>query len=178
MIWESEYWKKPLLRLANKIKQWSKQSELTERDLIRIEREIFIAFYSIRKLMEAKKLSDSTEIMPVPVTIHLNKGKDVTHYNWNKIDELYDLDCKQVADRDLRFICNQIIHSYVFLPLVDENGIFQAIIFCSDRERNTNLFRIEASDLLNIFWTVGKDYPSSSLSTLNSRKRDFDIHNQ
>lgn len=177
MIWESEHWKEPLLRLASKLVRWGKPREWTERELVRIEKDIFVAFYSIRKLMDAKKLSDSTEIMPVNVSIYPSKGSAVTIYNWDKIDKLYDLEVKNLSQRNLRFICNQIIHSYVFMPDIDENGSLHAILFCSDRERNTNLFGIEANDLINIFRIVGKDYPATSVSVFNPKKQDYEVTN-
>jgi hypothetical protein len=177
MIWESEHWKKPLLHLASKLVRWRKPREWTERELVSIEKDIFVAFYSIRKLMDAKKLSDGTETMPVNVSIYLSKDKAVTIYNWDKIDELYDLEVKNLSQRNLRFICNQIIHSYVFIPSIDENGSFQAILFCSDREKNANLFRIEANDLINALRIVGKDYPVTSVSVFNPNKQDYDVTN-
>jgi hypothetical protein len=177
MIWESEHWKKPLLRLASKLVRWRNPREWTERELVSIEKDIFVAFYSIRKLMDAKKLSDATEVMPVNVTIYPSKGKAVTIYNWEKIDKLYDLEAKNLSQRDLRFICNQIIHSYVFMPEIDENGVFQAIVFCSDRERNANLFGIGADDLIKALRVVGKDYPATSASVFNPKKRDYDVTN-
>jgi hypothetical protein len=116
--------------------------------------------------------------MPINVAIYPSKGKDVTIYNWDKIYKFYDLEAKQLSQRDLRFICNQIIHSYVFLPDIDDNGVFQAIVFCSDRERNINLFEIEVNDLINALRVIGKDYPAESRSTFNPKKRDYDVTNR
>lgn len=175
MIWESEYWKKPLLQLANKLFRWSNPREWTERELVDIEKDIFVAFYSIRKLMDAKKLSDSTEEMPINVNIYPNMGRDVTLLNWHDIDELYNLEAKHTTHRDLRFICNQIIHSYVFVPDINEAGVIEKILFCSDRERNERLYGIQMNELINIFRVVGKDYPARGEFVFNPEKRDYDV---
>ena len=59
MIWESCYWKDPLLDLVTQIELWESDAALTEGDYAEIERRLMIGFYSIRKLVEAGKLSDS-----------------------------------------------------------------------------------------------------------------------
>lgn len=59
MIWESCYWKDPLLDIVEQIEFWELSSNLDESDFAEIERQITIGFYSVRKLIDAKKLSDS-----------------------------------------------------------------------------------------------------------------------
>jgi hypothetical protein len=83
MIWESCYWKEPLIRLTKKLKQWNKQRNWTEERLVNLEREIFISFYSIRKLMDAYKLSDSTVSMEVNLFPYPKKDQFVTQLNWD-----------------------------------------------------------------------------------------------
>ena len=75
MIWESEYWKKPLLRLANKFTEWQTPRIWDEKDLVGLEKDLFIAFYSIRKLIDARKLSDTVAGMIIPVSVYPNKVK-------------------------------------------------------------------------------------------------------
>jgi hypothetical protein len=178
MIWESDHWKMPLLRLASKLARWSIPREWTERELVSIEKDIFIAFYSIRKLMDAKKLSDATELMPLNVAIYPTKHKDVTFHNWDNIDSLYDLTASQTSQRDLRYICNQIIHSYVFVPDISEDGAFAGILFCSDRERNKKLYGVETNELISALCVVGKDYPAVGKYIFNPKQRDYDVFNR
>lgn len=178
MIWESCYWKEPLLKLADKIVRWQRKKNWSEQVLVNIEREIFIAFYSIRKLMEAHKLSDSTENTRINVYLYPNIGRDVTYMNWYKLELLYDFSSRKAQTRDLRFICNQIIHSYVFTVNILETGIFYSLFFCSDRERNNQLYELEIPELLNIFRTVGRDYPASGEYTLDPVKQDYIISQQ
>lgn len=177
MIWESHYWKEPLLLLADKLTQWQAPQEWEEEDLVGLEKDVFIAFYSIRKLIEARKLSDATAGMMVSNSAYPNKGKDVTILNWDKLEELYDFTSKKTEKRDLRFICNQVIHSYVFAPDISEEGILESILFCSDQERNKALYGIDRTELIRVFRIFGNDYPSSSTFTFNPDKRDYDVTN-
>jgi hypothetical protein len=52
MIWESCYWKEPLLEMAGRLRALKAgRHRLTEKRLVELERDIFIGFYSIRKLL-------------------------------------------------------------------------------------------------------------------------------
>ena len=175
MIWESYYWKEPLLKLASKITRWQREKNWSERILVNIEREIFIAFYSIRKLMEAHKLSDSTETLKINVYSYTNRGKDVTYMNWHKLEVLYDFSSQTSQIKDLRFICNQIIHSYVFVVNILDTEEFHSLFFCSDREKNNQLYELEISELKRILRIVGRDYPYSGTYTFDPVKRDYII---
>ena len=59
MIHESSYWKEDLLKLAIKLESRLTQNRWGERNLFSVEKEIFFGFYSVRKLIESRKISDS-----------------------------------------------------------------------------------------------------------------------
>ncbi len=62
MIYESRYWKEPLIESAAVLEDFAQQQiELSEEDATKIEKEIFIGFYAIRKLMDTVKITDSTK---------------------------------------------------------------------------------------------------------------------
>lgn len=175
MIWESVYWKKPLLQLANKLTKWQAPQKWGHRDLVGLEKDLFIAFYSIRKLMDAKKLSGSTAEMMVNVSVYPNKGRDVTFLNWHRLQELYDFTSARTEHLPLRFVCNQVIHSYVFMPCITEAGVFEGIFFCSDYERHKNLYGLDRTELIKVFHMVGNDYPNSRTFIFMPNRRDYDV---
>ena len=73
MIWESKYWKESLLKMASRLQKLRNRSKVTERQLAMIEQDIFIGFYSIRKLIETVvKISDKTKNMQVDVKWYPN----------------------------------------------------------------------------------------------------------
>lgn len=158
MIQESRYWKVPLLRSANWLERLRFDEGSEERALVRVERELFIGFYSIRKLLETFKLSASTKSL----VFHLKWSpciKMVDYFNAHRIDELFDLNTIQSEDRDLGFLCNQFIHSYVFVPVRHEGGALAGVYVCSDRTRHEKLYFVELGQAIHAFRTVGKDYP-------------------
>lgn len=173
MIWESSFWKEPLLSSANWLRKVRLTERTTERTVVRIEKEVFLGFYSIRKLLDAKKVSTATESIMFKVTWYPNI-EHVDHLNWHKIGELYDLNKSNTETRDLRFLCNQFIHSYVFSPVI-HNGSIEGFYVSSDVKRNKRLYFVELGLVLKLFRTVGRDYPSKVTMVRNPKTKDWDI---
>ncbi|XVN20024.1 hypothetical protein QZH46_08715 [Pseudomonas corrugata] len=91
MIWESWYWKQPLLEMADRLEHLKTASTLSDEELAQVERDIFIGFYSVRKLLEAPaKITDKTRHLSIPLHKHPNL-KRVTWRNNHRLGELYDL---------------------------------------------------------------------------------------
>ena len=89
MISESYYWKESLLDCANNLERYSKLKDIKPKDLVEIEKDIFVSFYSIRKLMDTPKISDSTRELKINLNWSPNL-KNVTMLNSHKMNELYD----------------------------------------------------------------------------------------
>jgi len=172
MIWASSDWKKPLLKLSKKINKWKERS-LSDKNLIDIEKTILMGFYSIRKLVDAHKLSNATQEMKINIFTYPNIN-NVTLMNWHKIHELYNLSEENIEQRRISFVYNQLIHSYVFMVDDNDDGGFSGIFFSSDTQRNKTLFKITADELIRIFNTVGSDYPSKSRLEFNEEKQDVE----
>ncbi len=175
MIFESSYWKDDLLKIAERMKRRQVQKRWTERSLANLEKDVFIAFYSIRKLFEARKLSINVTDSPVNLTSY-KAISEVTRLNKHKIDEKFDLSNGSDEKQKLIFLCNQLIHSYIFEIGVEEetNGL-SSIFFCSDRERNRKLYQLELSELLRILESVGTDYPTAYMWTYEDNEKDYRV---
>lgn len=160
MISESRHWKAPLLRAA----AWLERTRLTEasseRLLVRVERELFVGFYAIRKLLETFTLSPETKSLQLQLKWS-PCIKLVDHFNSNRIDELFDLDTVEVERRDLGFVCNQFIHSFVFSAIENEDQSLFGFYIASDRSRYQKIYLVALSEVLRAFRAVGNDYPCS-----------------
>ena len=69
MIWESHFWKSDILKDINLITRWQSRTA-TERQNVILEKKIMINAYVIRKLIEARKLSD--RIRDAEITVRLS----------------------------------------------------------------------------------------------------------
>ena len=138
MIWESWPWKRELQRTASELRRRRTQQRWPEASLVKIERMVFIAAYSVRKLLEAHKLSDEAEEMKIHVTLFPPTGDTVDSLNWHRLDELYRLDTPRHEEVSLRDFCNYFIHSFLFV--VDASDDFRGAYVTSDRSRRRGLF--------------------------------------
>lgn len=173
MIYESMYWKKPLLESASWLNRLKITERTQERTFVRLEKELFVAFYSVRKLVEAKKVSDEVAHRKYDITTHPNYSP-VNRLNWQYIEDAYDLDKTAMVAKNTIFICNQVIHSYVF-HVFENEGMFGGIFVSSDRQRNKCLYRIEKNQIVALLRDVGKNYPSSVSFRYDPSKEEYDV---
>jgi hypothetical protein len=117
VIWESGPWKDLLVTDANLLERWCAKTSVTERRSMLIERKVFLAAYTIRKLYEAQKLSTSFRDQSLRCRTYPAIFDRITHHSVG-LDELYDFGSTEervIAGRDL---IDLIIHSFVFSELL------------------------------------------------------------
>lgn len=170
MIWESYYWKESLLKDRKYLLRFRCNDTTTEKTLVEIEKKIFVDFYSIRKLIEANKISTSNADSNWTVYSYKNISR-VDIMNWYKIDAKYNLGKEQQEKKNLLWICNQFIHSFVFVLNFDNFGKLSSFYISSDRERNIKLYQIRRKEFLDILRLIGYDYPAY---TEMNRNKDGD----
>ena len=150
-------------------------SELTEKQFVQLEKDVFLGFYSVRKLIEAPgKLTDRVKETKLTVRCYPNI-KRVDSFNSHKIDEVYDLEAGFFERRPIKFVCGRIIHSYVFSPLVSEEGVLRGIVFTSDIDRNKKLYSLSAKQIAALFNRIGRDEVVSLLQARNSTTGDMEV---
>jgi len=176
MIWNSAPWRDELCKSATKLEQVIVRRKPSEKLIIELEKAVFFAAYIIRKLMEAKKLSSGYN--PIDVRSYPAKEKLVTLLNWHHLDDLYDFSSPRNETMGLKDFCNQIIHSYVFMPFSSsKTGPVKTIVFTSDRERSNALHEVSLVALSDILRIVAKDYPSQSTWKFNNKTGDYQVWN-
>lgn len=179
MIYQSEYWKILLLKNAAFLRKINNRTRWTDTVFAELEKVIFLSFYSLRKLAESQKLSDSTIGAPIKLSVYLPLGKPVTRLNWHKIDELYNLNKKINITIPAVQLCNQFIHSYVFVPYFGYSGKkLIGLFFCSDKERNRRLFSIRLIQIIKLLEKAGNDYPNSASWHFDSSVLDYKYHGE
>jgi hypothetical protein len=133
---------------------------LTEKRLAELERDIFIGFYSVRKIFDAMtRVTDATRALTIQLSWHPNR-EPVHWRNNHKIDKLYDFEEVHRETRDLEFINGRIIHSFIFMPYVTEKGRLEGILFTSDLDKNKKLYSMSIEDVIAVFERVGNDDPT------------------
>jgi len=177
MISESSYWKDDLLKQAKFLRKKIAQKRWPESTLVRIEQSIMIGFYTIRKLIEAKKISDSNIKRKFQIKFYSWSGKLATWINLYRVEILYDFSKSAPVEKDMIFICNQFIHSYIFMTSFNRAGKLTGILFNSDKERNKALYYVKIKQIINVFEVIGNDYPISGMYYYDPKKQDYIVHN-
>lgn len=176
---DSTHWKTELFPVADRIEDLATFRRYSDRRANLLEREVMLAMFSIRVLIERHKLSE--EILSEKVTVRAypkKTNKPTTWLNNHKINELFDLNADILKLLGLAFFCNQIIHSYIMSP-VREGRKFTHLFVCSDYERNKFLYLVETDVIVALLRKVG--FNSSSHMHLefdpDPKKLDYKIRN-
>jgi hypothetical protein len=174
---DSAFWKTELFPVAENIERLSTFSRFSNRLANIFEKEIMLGFFSVRTLIERLKLSQELLSQVINVTAYPKKTqKPVTWLNSHNIDELYDVNARKMKQLTPTFLCNQVIHSYILIPL-QEHRKFTRILVCSDYERNRWLYVVPVQCITKLIRDVAFDYPSRTDITYNPKRRDYDVKN-
>lgn len=172
---ESVYWKSALLAQARAIKAHQRYKRWSEKQLVLLEREIMIAFFCIRSLIERKKITDNLTKKRIPVVAYpIRLGKGAHLLNRCDFEELYHMESPVERELHLEFLSNQIIHSYVIFAQRDrQKKKFSDLLVCSNYERNRQLFQVAIKELIAVMREVAKNYPTHAEYLYDERIRDY-----
>lgn len=170
MIWDSRIWKEELARDLQAIRDRLQEFESSrvegafESASVALDKFAYTSAYIVRKLSEAHKLSDEFESILWPVLTHarLDTKRPIHFMNWHRLEQHYDFEACMSTKITSRRLCNLLIHSFVFMPEMDETAErFSAILFNSDRTKDSELFEISLETLFQFAEAACEDYTDS-----------------
>ena len=103
------------------------------------------------------------------------EGKQIHLLNWDQIDRLYDLEDSNSVKINIISLCNQFIHSYVFVPELSESNRLKGFFIASDWQKDNSLYYIDVDVVINLFESVGNDYPYQSNYEYDIDKGNFQV---
>ncbi|KIX16002.1 hypothetical protein [Dethiosulfatarculus sandiegensis] len=158
MIWESGPWKEEIARIAVSLKKRKGQKRWYEPSYVNFEKEIFFAAYFIRKLQEAHKISDEIKTHTIKASEFKPTKRPVDIMNRYKIEELYNLSNPSGCSLSLMEFCNQIIHSFVFIPsFIDPPLRLDGFFVTSDRKKEISLFHFKIDNVIELLLKISND---------------------
>lgn len=175
MIFESWPWKQEIKRKAKALENRMRQRRWVEASFANTEQDVMLSAYAVRKLFEAKKISDEIRLMKIPITAHKATGKPVTHYNWHLTEELYDLEKNSARKVAPLYLMNQVIHSYVFILSFEEDNGLAGFLVASNWQRSKRLYYVQLTDFIKYLRLVAEDNIVFMKSKWNESLRDYDI---
>jgi hypothetical protein len=157
MISDPYPWREELLRVADRLEKRKAQRRWTERTMFLIERDIMLSAYSIRKLNEAKRISDRLRGERVRVQRHELVGRVPDMQNGHRFWEFYDFEHGADVELKMADLCNQIIHSWIWGIAAEEGGGLAGIYVSSDRERRRSVYLVDVDTLTDLFRSIGHE---------------------
>jgi len=175
MVRESHPWKEELLKISSSIKSRLSQKRWAQRSSFLFEKEIFVSFYIIRKLIESKTLSSQNLKLKIKCLSVPSTKYGATYFNEHNLERLFDFTKIREIKIELNALCNQIIHSYVFEPTFDDEFNLVGFFVSSDEKRNEILYIFLIEDIIKVMNIIGNDYPNALASLYNSNSKDYII---
>jgi len=172
---ESFYWKEFLAETASEIKRVSNPKRITQRRSEIVERNIVISFFLLRRLIEMYKVSIKVRNYQLKVFAWPSTGKLPTLLNKHSVEKLYDFSKEFAQTKKPLYICNQVIHSYATLLLIDETRNWDSILAVSDYDRKNCIWRIPVKSIVDLFQTVSKDNVYQLKYTRNDNSVDYSV---
>lgn len=148
MIVQSGPWRRELRRHLALFATWSNKLH-TERGSFYIERGVFLCAFIVRKLMENRKITDEVRDRP----FHCQAFQpfqplsgDVTNF-FGIMDPAkeYDMESSETLAISAYDLMSEIMHSYVFIPMLDEKEVWTGFLVNSYRHRDRRLLQIQRS---------------------------------
>ncbi len=173
MIFESAPWKDEVLKIAGKLERRYNQKRWTEQSYFLLEKEIFLGFFCIRKLIESNKVSTELRGKNIELAVYPSGRKPITLLNQHKFPELYDLYGGNTELVSYWDICNQFIHSSIFSPFIPTGQSLVGIYIASDWAKKNKLYYITLIKILEIFVAVGNNYPSEMTMNYDEKKNEY-----
>ncbi len=154
MINEQQYWKRDVARVADDLQKSEAQRYWRKASYAKLEKLLMLGFYSTRKLIESGWVDRRLKHEAVRATAFPCRNRRMYHGSYQHVDERYDLTRPSARTPPLEFVCNQIVHSFIFTPAF-QNKRLAALYFCSYEKRD-HVFRVEIAELVRVLQKTSK----------------------
>jgi hypothetical protein len=157
MTIHSHYWKKDLIKRADTLADKVSHKRWGEEALMILEKVVVLGFYTIQKLHQENLLSDSLKNRKIKLTQFNAKPQCTSILRITEIAELYDLEIKNTNTHNLLFLSHQFLHSRIIEFYYDKDKHPIGIYVTSDHNKSKMIFKIDFSQIIEVFEQVGED---------------------
>ncbi|WP_027852830.1 hypothetical protein [Marinobacterium litorale] len=147
MITETELWKEDIAKTANKLLKRLVQKKWSKRSWFCLEKELFIGFYAVRKLIESDNSLNKLSHKKYELLM-FQRGNIIQ----DEFDEFvpYDHENSQKELVSVRDICNQFIHSHHLIPFASNNSLVGFLVN-SEFQSKKGIYMITIFDIVEIY---------------------------
>ncbi len=114
--------------------------------------------YAIRRLNEARKISDALAKTRVPVLRYERIGSIPDIWDRYEIWEHYDLENGVRDHITIPHLCNQLIHSFVWaINATEDTNLFVGVYVASENERAKHLYFVPVGSVIDLCRKVASE---------------------
>lgn len=170
---ESVYWKNDLSKHVDILimLQKNKSKNFSVEEVVEVEKETFLSFCIVRKLIEANKITNKSKNKLITIVAHERAQSSMNLINRSLIHEHYNLESGNEIKKDIKFISNQFMHSISIYFVKGED--FSYFYVCSDFEIKDHIYLISVENVIEIFKLIIDDHISSVTYKVNKDKNDY-----
>lgn len=176
MIWDSVPWKQEIERRASSLRRRKKQKRWGAASVAKLEQDVFYAAFAVRKLIQSFKVSDEVESLTIVAEKYPPTIKTADVMNWRQIDKLYDLSKKGTHRFCPEALCNQIIHSFAFIPCRDDQtDALSGFFVVSDHRKDEELYFLDIDEVIKMLEAVANDNIESSIGRRDPESGEMEV---
>jgi len=157
VIEQDTYWRRDLLKFGERLEKRYRQRKWSARTLYNIEKEVFLSFYIIRKLIESRKADPAVSGLNCAITKYPIKKEAQPSTDPKTFGLTYELFRGSRTELNLKVLCNQFIHSFIFWPFTPFKRDMLGIYFASDSQSKTGLYYITLIKVIEIILSAGRN---------------------
>lgn len=148
------------MKMASELRDKGYQKRWTNQSSGRLERIVMLSCYAARKLSESGHIKNDSFQAELDLRVYKSHDGSFPLDDWTRPDVYYDLSKWSHEKRAFSFVCNQIIHSKIFLPVLksgSDKGL-KGLVFNSDKTSRRSLYFVDLWDLIPILAKIGDGY--------------------
>ena len=130
----------------------------------------------MRKLFDSDKVDKRIDDREIDAVIYKSNGKKINKMKNIFPDRYFELEKPIQSKIKVRDICNQIIHSYIFTLLTNEEHKLQSFWVASDYDKFKHLIEMNLDNYVSILITVGNYWSTSEHYIFDPKKGDYIIY--
>jgi hypothetical protein len=169
MIKQTKYWIRDLTENVQFIstcigKKIPFCEEESDELLLEFEKRIMMSCYIIRKLNESKKIPDELYKSEVDLVFYPKSKKDSLNSEFTNIEEIHDMERREIKSKYFSYIVNQIIHSHYFETCQYFDETISGFFFNSDRSKKKGIYYLGIDEFFEVLTDVARVYADGEIA--------------
>lgn len=157
MVSHPKYWRKNLKKMSESLKKRYNQQRWDVRSENKVEKEVFIGFFMVRKLIENDLVAQAIKDRNIEL-MEYDKISD-TYNDPLMFPRSYDLMNGNKVQLTYRKLANQFIHSYYLSPFVPLKKSLVGFYFASDWNHSERIYYLSLLEVIQVYNSVYQNKP-------------------